>query len=228
MYQKNPFEDLPEGLSFDINPYAKELYEARKDASVPAVFGQELKEYTGCWKRRLSSETLMLEIGVHKGATLLELARTQAGLGCVGMDITFKRVMTTAKRLQEEGLGQKAAAVLADARFLDQVFAPDELDGVIMFFPDPWTHKKGYTHKRLFQDDLCVAIKRALNCGGYFWFKTDCGDYSQHTAQILESHGFRRQESVSPYDEDYSSSFERKFRGKGLPIYNHWWIPPVS
>ena len=225
MFQKDPFAPLPEGLDFQVNPYAKSLVDAEHNET-PAFFGPQLQAHRGRWKEVLGCEKLILEVGVHKGVTLIQLAKHDASLGCLGMDITFKRVMTTAKRLLEQGLHRRCASIFADARFLAEIFEPGELDGVLMFFPDPWIHKKGMTHKRLFQQSFCDSIKKTLHPNGFFWFKSDSWDYSKQVQEILKNSGFVQGSGCTPLAVDFSSSFEKRFHDQGLDTDSHWWKIP--
>jgi tRNA G46 methylase TrmB len=62
------------------------------------------------------------------------------------MDITFKRVITMAERTQKNDV-HNVISVLANAERVELLFGAEELDGVVIFFPDPWILKKNTSKK---------------------------------------------------------------------------------
>ena len=53
------------------------------------------------------------------------------------MDITFKRVYQSSQAAVQAGCSN-VSVFLYNALFLDQLFPKSFLDGVVIFFPDPW------------------------------------------------------------------------------------------
>jgi tRNA (guanine-N7-)-methyltransferase len=65
---------------------------------------------------------------------------------------------------------------------LDNMLADGSLDGVHIFFPDPW-HKKRHNKRRLIQAPLVEKLVKKLKPGGYLHAATDWEDYA---IQIME------------------------------------------
>ena len=64
---------------------------------------------------------------------------------------------------------------------------PDaSLEGVMLFFPDPW-HKKRHKKRRLVQTGFMQLVIQKLKPGGMFHAATDWEDYAQHMMQVLSS-----------------------------------------
>jgi len=68
------------------------------------------------------------------------------------------------------------------------VWQPDNpargLDGIHVFFPDPW-HKKRHNKRRLLQTALVARLAARLKPGGYLHCATDWEPYAQQMLQVL-------------------------------------------
>lgn len=230
------FTDPPQYVNPRVNPYLQELLASKargQDAasSLPLLHGAELQGMQGRWRNVLAQrraegrapERLILEIGIYKGKTLVDLAKRYPQVGFVGLDITFKRVVLTARKLKAANL-PLATAVLADARCLSLLFAPGELDGIVAFFPDPWEKKLSQRHNRLFSFDFCQQLRTALSPTGSFWFKSDSESYFAEVAEYMQSLGLQPgTAALGLVSETSPSNFEELFCRQGLPIYEGWW-----
>src|SRR5690606_23746557 len=114
---------------------------------LPLSYGPNLKNLQGKWSETFEERMgfkpsqIICEVGCHKGRTICEMASAHPDKAFVGLDITFKRVVTTARKAKDRGL-KNVFSVLANAKAIEKLFVPGELDGFVMFFPDPWSKKK--------------------------------------------------------------------------------------
>jgi tRNA (guanine-N7-)-methyltransferase len=60
------------------------------------------------------------------------------------------------------------------------------LNGVHVFFPDPWP-KKRHHKRRLLQSPLVNILARRLRIGGYLHVATDWEEYAQQVLDVLSS-----------------------------------------
>jgi len=229
--QKSIFQDLPPSLDFSINPYAKILASNKAEQGLPIVYGSDLKGKAGKWKSYFESSSfhgvfpkkLVLEIGCHKGKTLNKMAAQNPDIAFVGMDITFKRVVLTA-RLALQTDNSNVCAVLGDARHIEQVFAVNELDAVIAFFPDPWQKKRSQSHKKLFNSEFMKDLVQRLKPKGQFWFKTDSKSYFEDLVISASEAGLVQiNKSQGIITGEYESTFEAMFKNENLPTYESLW-----
>jgi len=58
------------------------------------------------------------------------------------------------------------------------------LDGVHIFFPDPW-HKARHNKRRLIQTPFVAQLVRKLKPGGYIHVATDWQDYAEQVLRVL-------------------------------------------
>ena len=58
------------------------------------------------------------------------------------------------------------------------------LDGVHIFFPDPW-HKTKHNKRRLIQSPLVAKLAARLKVGGYLHCATDWQPYAEQILEVL-------------------------------------------
>ena len=143
--------------------------------------------------------------------------------GVLGVS-TFKRIVSTAIKAQERG-HSNLLSVLANANGIEKIFAPQELDGLVIFFPDPWIKKKSQAKNRLINESFSNKMYQLIRPGGFFWLKTDFQPYFESATEALNNAGFRPwQDPKGLPSKIYTSSFESQFKQKGQPTYEGVWI----
>ena len=229
------FEDITVRLREGVNPWVRYLVEEHGSGELPALYGPYLQGLKGNWKQAfarfsggaLAPGKLILEVGAHKGQVLVEMAAEFPDYGFIGLDITFKRVVSAARKARDAGL-KNVISVLADARFISDLFGASELAGCLIFFPDPWLKKKGQRHNRLLNEAFIRSLQVALDKGGFCWFKTDARDYFTDVTGLLDAAGFAPSCRPEPLTEDSRESvFESRFRRKKIPVYSGQWVSGV-
>ncbi len=225
----NPFQDPLEHMRPEVNRYLTLLKEGAETGDLPLMYGPSLERWPGHWREHFATQMgisptqLILEIGSHFGEVILKMAADHPETALLGMDITFKRVVKLAQKTQ--GLGLKnLTSLLCNARALDQVFADGELDGIFIFFPDPWAQKKRQMKNRLVTQDFVRVLQRKLRPGGFFWFKSDCEPYYSAVCEAFnESLWVQNQTRQGIPSEIYTSRFERLFAEQSLPCHQFCW-----
>ena len=232
---EDPFRDPTVNLRDSVNPFLSKLRQALSDESTPLLYGEALKPWRGKWRqafagtRSMATRELVLEIGSHKGEVLKRLANDFPDTGFLGMDITFKRVVTLADKAKELQL-DNLISILCNAKAVEQVFAPDELDGVLIFFPDPWVRKKRQRKNRLLNQEFLTNLATCLQPEGWLWFKTDAKDYFDEVCSCAKDLGYRdlAKEQHPITAAIYTSRFEQHFQSEGLPTYERIFAKPLN
>ncbi|RYZ58005.1 MAG: hypothetical protein EOP07_08285 [Proteobacteria bacterium] len=227
---QDPFVDSFATMREDVNAFLPLL----KDETLPLLYGPRLKPCAGAWLSHFTEQMgdkpkdLILEIGSHYGEVILKMAKDEADTAFIGMDITLKRVVKLAQKAQEFSL-KNLTSILCNAKFLDQLFAPHELDGVLVFFPDPWAAKKRYHKNRLLKPEFLALLAQKLKPEAYFWFKTDWEPYNAEVLEALKAANWRE---ISPSEglpsKVYTSRFERLFKAAGQSTFASVWAPPLQ
>jgi tRNA (guanine-N7-)-methyltransferase len=174
-----------------------------------------------------NSQPVELDIGCGRGLFLFNAAVTTPGTNFLGLEIDYREGRRTATRLMKQDL-KNARVIGGDCRtVLTELIAPESVAAVHVYFPDPWW-KKRHHKRRLFNDEFLRMLTRVLRPGGLLHHWTDVADYFEMVLGIMERHPeFARcappAEREADNDMDYHTSFERKKRKLGLPIYRGLW-----
>ena len=62
--------------------------------------------------------------------------------------------------------------------------APESLQGIHVFFPDPW-HKKKHNKRRLIQPEFVALLASRLRLGGRLHCATDWQPYAEQMLEVL-------------------------------------------
>ena len=69
---------------------------------------------------------------------------------------------------------------------IDHMLPLGSLDGVHIFFPDPW-HKTKHNKRRLIQSPLVAKLAARLKVGGYLHCATDWQPYAEQILEVLSA-----------------------------------------
>ena len=177
-------EAVKEGLAPSyLNPYLKEALELE-----PWLLTESQLETQKLWQE--NTRPHMVEIGCYGGKNLMEMALANPHIEFYGLDITYKRVVKTARKLKKQNL-TNAHVVLAHAQTFFTHHVPAEtLDGVFLFFPDPWP-KDRHEKNSLISKNFAQLMLKSLKKQGVFWLKTDHQPYFERSKEILLEAGFQ-------------------------------------
>jgi tRNA (guanine-N7-)-methyltransferase len=164
---------------------------------------------------------LVLEIGFGMGDATAQIAAAQPGIDFIGVEVHEPGVGALLRQIGERSL-QNLRLVQHDAvEVLQQMLAPASLDGVHVYFPDPW-HKKRHHKRRLIQPPLVALLASRLKPGGRLHCATDWEDYAQQMLQVLseEPQLFNTAEAYAPRPEMRPLT---KFEARGQRLGHGVW-----
>ena len=168
-----------------------------------------------------------LDIGCGRGLFLFNAAVTTPSTNFLGLEIDYREGRRTATRLMKRGL-PNARVIGGDAKVvLSQMIAPHTVQAAHVYFPDPWW-KKRHHKRRIFTDEFLNLLSGILQSGGHLHSWTDVAEYWDIIQSLVNNHAdFLPQpppeERPAEHDLDYHTSFERKKRKLGSPIYRGLW-----
>ncbi|MBX9297328.1 tRNA (guanosine(46)-N7)-methyltransferase TrmB [Chromobacterium piscinae] len=126
----------------------------------------------------------ILEIGFGMGGATAEIAAANPGNDYLGIEVHGPGVGNLCKLIAEKELTNLRLMRHDAVEVLDNMLADGSLDGVHIFFPDPW-HKKRHNKRRLIQAPLVAKLAKKLKPGGYFHAATDWEDYAVQILEVL-------------------------------------------
>jgi tRNA (guanine-N(7)-)-methyltransferase len=175
---------------------------------------------------------LVVEIGCYMGKTIIELAQANKNIHFLGLDITYKRVVKSAKKLKNNQIQNGKIAICDGNYFLRNIADNQSLSGICVFFPDPWSKEKQKKNRLLNQDFISLAHQK-LNQKGFFWFKTDCQEYFLTAQDLILKSGFIADDSAPnvPLEQPrnilggpFETQFQKLFSSKNVPFYQRVYL----
>lgn len=137
---------------------------------IPAIFEREAKT--------------IVEIGFGMGASLFTMARQQPETNFIGIEVHLAGVGSLAADLHDHNLPNVRLVPHDAVEVFQHQLLPRSIDGVQIFFPDPW-HKKRHNKRRLIQPDFVRLLVDRLKPGAFLHCATDWQDYADHMMAIL-------------------------------------------
>jgi tRNA (guanine-N7-)-methyltransferase len=130
-----------------------------------------------------ASQTIF-EIGFGMGEATAHIAKLMPQALYIGCEVHPPGVGALLKRIGDEGIGNIRIIQHDAVEVLTHMLAPNSLDGVHIFFPDPW-HKKRHNKRRLIQPPLVKLLASRIKPGGYLHCATDWQHYAEQILQVL-------------------------------------------
>ena len=132
----------------------------------------------------------ILEIGFGNGTSLAEMAMKNPEKDYIGIEVHKPGVGNLLLQIEKLGLSNVRVICEDGVDVLKQMIADESLDGVQLFFADPW-HKKRHHKRRIVQHEFVQLLRQKLKNGGTFHMATDWENYAEHMMQVMnESEGF--------------------------------------
>jgi tRNA (guanine-N7-)-methyltransferase len=128
----------------------------------------------------------MLEIGFGMGQSLVAMAAASPESNFVGIEVHRPGVGKLLHSMEEEGVDNIRTYCHDAVEILRDCIAPDSLDTVQIFFPDPW-HKKKHNKRRLIQAPLVSQLVNRLKMGGILHLATDWENYAEQMMVVLSA-----------------------------------------
>jgi len=126
----------------------------------------------------------ILEIGFGMGETTARIAASHPGNDYLGIEVHAPGVGSLLQRIAASGLSNVRIIQHDAVEVLESMIAPACLDGVHVFFPDPWP-KKRHHKRRLIQPPFVALLASRMKQGAYVHVATDWEDYAQQIMEVL-------------------------------------------
>lgn len=163
----------------------------------------------------------ILEIGFGMGETTAKIAQTLPECDFLAAEVHTPGVGALLKLIDESAL-TNIRVIQHDVVEVLQNMLPDaSLDGVHIFFPDPW-HKKRHHKRRLIQAEFVRLLCTKLKSGGYIHVATDWQEYAEWVLEVLSAET-QLQNTASDYAEKPAYRPLTKFENRGIKLGHGVW-----
>ena len=155
----------------DVGPQFLLTY-AQGAMDFPAAFGREAP--------------VILEIGFGMGEATAHIAAIIPDKNFLCCEVHTPGVGALLKRIEEQSLANIRILQHDAVEVIDHMLPLQSIDGVHIFFPDPW-HKKKHNKRRLIQAPLVAKLAARLKPGGYLHCATDWQPYAEQILEVLSA-----------------------------------------
>lgn len=163
----------------------------------------------------------ILEIGFGMGDATAKIAQTLPECDFLAIEVHTPGVGSLLKLMQEGDI-QNIRIIQHDAvEVLQQMLADASLDGVHIFFPDPW-HKKRHHKRRLIQAEFVRLLCAKLKAGAYMHVATDWQEYAEWVLEVLQAEPLLKN-TATGYAEKPAYRPLTKFENRGLKLGHGVW-----
>jgi len=134
----------------------------------------------------LPSRPLILEIGFGMGEATAHIAALMPQTNFLCCEVHDPGVGALLKRIGEQDLRNIRICAHDAVEVIDHMLPLQSLDGVHIFFPDPW-HKARHNKRRLIQMPLIAKLAARLKVGAYIHCATDWQAYAEQILEVLSA-----------------------------------------
>ena len=131
-----------------------------------------------------TAEQVVLEIGFGMGEATALIARDSPNTGYLAVEVHKPGIGKLMARIEELALSN-IRIIEGDAHPIITTMIPDKsVDGVHLFFPDPWP-KKRHHKRRIVNAEFLALIHPKIKDGGFFHIATDWVPYAEHIEEVF-------------------------------------------
>ena len=131
----------------------------------------------------------VLEIGFGMGEATAQIAALMPQTNFLCCEVHTPGVGALLKRIEAQRLNNIRILQHDAVEVIDHMLPADAaalLDGIHIFFPDPW-HKKKHNKRRLIQPPLVAKLTARLKPGGYLHCASDWQPYAEQILAVLSA-----------------------------------------
>ncbi|GHC87866.1 tRNA (guanosine(46)-N7)-methyltransferase TrmB [Streptomyces flavofungini] len=159
---------------------------------------------------------VVLEIGFGMGEATAKMAAADPGTRILAVDVHTPGQGNLLGLAERNGLSNVRVANGDAVILLTEMLAPEALDGVRVYFPDPWP-KARHNKRRLIQPEFLSLLAPRLKPGAVLHCATDWEPYAEHMLEVLTAHpDFENVREDGGYAPRPDFRPQTRFEGQGL------------
>jgi len=179
-------------------------------------FGIEKGESLLDFKSLFGSDApVIMEIGFGNGDATWQMARDHPAENYLGVEVHLPGVGHLLLKMKQHGITNIRIANDDAVEFLRRRVPEESLDGVRIYFPDPWP-KKRHHKRRLIQPSLIELLASRMCPGALLHLATDWEPYAEHILEVMRSSdGFVNLSPSGDYCDQPEWRPETKYERRG-------------
>jgi tRNA (guanine-N7-)-methyltransferase len=147
-------------------------------------YQDSLLDLTGAFQG--STKPKILEIGFGMGETTAKIAALRPEDDFLAIEVHPPGVGALLKLIGESALTNLRLIRHDAVEVLENMITPNSLDGIHIYFADPW-HKKRHHKRRLIQSQFVKLLISRLKSGAYLHLATDWHNYAEQMLLVLNT-----------------------------------------
>ncbi len=164
---------------------------------------------------------IILEIGFGMGDSTAAIAQAHPENDYLALEVHTPGVGNLLKLIDAQQLTNIRIMQHDAVEVLRDMIKDCALDGVHIFFPDPW-HKARHNKRRLIQAPFIAQLVQKLKPGGYIHVATDWQDYAEQVLAVLSAEPLLHN-TATDYAPRPSYRPLTKFEQRGLRLGHGVW-----
>ena len=168
---------------------------------------------------------VILEIGFGMGEATAHIAKIRPSDHFLCCEVHEPGVGALLKRIGEQDIHNIRILQHDAVEVIDNMLPLSSLDGVHIFFPDPW-HKSRHNKRRLIQSPLVAKLAARLKPSAYMHCATDWEPYAVQILEVLNAEPMLRN-TASAEQGGYAVKPDyrplTKFENRGLKLGHGVW-----
>jgi tRNA (guanine-N7-)-methyltransferase len=183
------------------------------------IFENQFINFNDVFQNR--SGELILEIGFGMGTSTAEIAKANPNKSYIAIEVHSPGVGNLIKLIQEDDIFNLKIIQHDAVEVLNAMIKNDSLDGIHIFFPDPWP-KKRHHKRRLIQENFLKLMAQKIKPSGYLHIATDWEDYALWIIDLLDKETLLQKTSEDFFRKpDYRPL--TKYENRGIKLgYKVW------
>lgn len=173
------------------------------------------------WGFRTPYHRIILDLGCGKGEYTVACAKQYPDTLFIGLDVEVICTIRGAERALAEQI-PNVVFVCANDPELTELFAPDELDGILLNFPTPFPKKKR-AHLRLTYLDRLITYRKILKPDASIRLRTDSFPLRDFSLTQLKLAGYtlkwQSDDVRALFPNEPLSAYEKKLTVQGNVVY---------
>ena len=153
--------------------------------ALQAIHGIEFKqEFLDLKQIFPTSDAVIMEIGFGMGEATAIIAKNHPNNGYIAVDVHPPGIGKLLARIVENDLTNLKVIEDDVHVVLQHMFVDESLDGIHLYFPDPWPKKK-HNKRRIVNEGFLQLIHPKIKSGGFIHIATDWVPYAISMQEIF-------------------------------------------